>query len=306
MDYISIFSDLNKFEEQLLPFIEIYYNELNKENKELLASINNWEDQTWKNKMKLYLDNYLKTENHFNEKRIEKLLEHFKEKNNKKINFEFNNKIDISELLYEILFIKKNGSHYKKTSESIKFNMIKNIFKELIHIVKLIKSKSKENINTPFEFLLRFYEDQYYFIKIISQDFENIKLSDYAIKELKIKILIYLNKNLNSEYTFELNPLKEEFIDFYENNNNAIIKNNDFFINNNYKANDALNSMFEFVPFKLPNFNFKNDKNSEIEEKQKKKKNYNNINNDDEDDFEDQIHSFSNSSSILEEENNDE
>lgn len=333
MDYDSIFSDLKNFEDQLLTFIEIYYNELNKENKELLISIKNWDEPIWRNKLKLYLENYKEkmkpkdnektakekllenskinnnsseikyNNNHFI--RIEKLLEHFANKDKKKGKLEFNNKVDLSELLYEIHYIKINGKFHTKTSGQINFNMLRSLYKELIQIVKIINSKYKENINTPFEFLLRLYEDQYYFIKYINPDFENIKLNDYATKELKMKILIYLNKNLNSENSFELNPLKEEFISFYENNNNDIIKNSDFFIYNDNKKKDAISSMFEFAPFKLSNFDLKDDKNNESKEEEKRKKIYI-INNDDEDDFEDQVNSFSNNSSISNENNNEE
>jgi hypothetical protein len=41
MDYNKIFSDLKKYEEQLLVFIEIYFNELNKDNKDDLIFTQN-------------------------------------------------------------------------------------------------------------------------------------------------------------------------------------------------------------------------------------------------------------------------
>ena len=283
MDYTTLFSDYNKFEEQLLKFIEIYYNEINKDNKEILFSNPiQKDDTTWKKKIKSYLENFqkkLEEKDTHHKSRISKLLEILEEKSNnnanKIINKEFNIIIDISELLFEIHF--ESSGHVKKSSIQLNKNMTRNIYKELIHIIKLLIHRNKLNKKTNYEFILRFYEDQYYLIKYMTPDFTNVELNDYIKKELKIKILIYLNKNLNSENSFELNPLKEEFIKYDEENNNYIEKDYDFYIKD--KTKDVINSMFEFVPFKLPDYNFINIK----EDKNNKNANISNINEDDKD-----------------------
>ena len=307
MDYTTLFSDYNKFEEQLLKFIELYYNEINKNNKEILFSNPiKKDDIIWKNKIKLFLENFQKNlnpKNTYNKSRISKILDTLEEKshsNSKIINNEFNLILDISELLFEIHF--ERYGHPKKSGIQLNKNMTRNIYKELIHIIKLLINRNKSNKKTSYEFILRFYEDQYYLIKYMTPNFTNIEYNDYINKELKIKMLIYLNKNLNSENSFELNPLKEEFIKYDLENNNYIEKDYDFYIKN--KTKDVIKSMFEFVPFKLPNYNFININ----DDKNNNNKDLSNINEDEKDnisfdsDSEEPISNYSNNLSLSDKE----
>lgn len=308
MDYNKIFSDLKKYEKQLLVFIEIYFNELNKDYKDNLICTQNNSSTNWKNEIKIYLEkNKEKFEqsyhNHFN-KRIEKIVEKIEENKKNDNENEFIFVLDIAEILYDIHYVEINGDFKKKSSNKIKHNMVKHTYKELIQMVRLIYSKYKDKKNVPLEILLRFYENQFYLIKHMKPTFKDITLNNYIEKQLKIRILMYMNQNLNSINSFELNPLKEEFIKYDEENNIDKKINNDFYIKN--KTKDVIKSMFEFTPFKLSDYNFDKqindeDKKDENELKNNEDKKYHNDNSFDED-FEESISSFSNESSIPNEE----
>ena len=309
MDYNEIFSDLKKYEEQLLVFIEIYFNELNKDNKDDLIFTQNNSNINWKNKIKIYLEKSKekfeqKDHKHFN-KRIERIVEKIEENKKNDSENEFIIILDIAELLYDIHYIEINGDIKKKSSNKIKHNMVKQTYKELIQMVRFIYSKYKDKKSVPLEILLRFYENQFYLIKHMKPAFKDIELNNYIEKQLKIRILMYINQNLNSINSFELNPLKEEFIKYDEENNFDKKINNEFYIKN--KTKDVTKSMFEFTPFKLSDYNFdkqtndEEDKKDENEHKNDEDKKYHNDNSFDED-FEESISSFSNESSILNEE----
>ena len=309
MDYNEIFSDLKKYEEQLLVFIEIYFNELNKDNKDDLIFTQNNSNINWKNKIKIYLEKSKekfeqKDHKHFN-KRIERIVEKIEENKKNDSENEFIIILDIAELLYDIHYIEINGDIKKKSSNKIKHNMVKQTYKELIQMVRFIYSKYKDKKSVPLEILLRFYENQFYLIKHMKPTFKDIELNNYIEKQLKIRILMYMNQNLNSINSFELNPLKEEFIKYDEENNFDKKINNEFYIKN--KTKDVTKSMFEFTPFKLSDYNFdkqtndEEDKKDENEHKNDEDKKYHNDNSFDED-FEESISSFSNESSILNEE----
>ena len=305
MDYNEIFSDLKKFEEQLLVFIELYFNELNKDNKDDLIFTQNNSNINWKNKMKIYLEKSKEKfeqndHNHFN-KRIERIVEKIEDNKKNDSENEFIIILDIAELLYDIHYIEINGDIKKKSSNKIKHNMVKQTYKELIQMVRFIYSKYKDKKSVPLEILLRFYENQFYLIKNMKPAFKDITLNNYIEKQLKIRILMYMNQNLNSINSFELNPLKEEFIKYDEENNFDKKINNDFYITN--KTKDVIKSMFEFTPFKLSDYNFdkqtndEEDKKDENEHKNDEDKKYHNDNSFDED-FEESISSFSNELSI--------
>ena len=304
MDYNKIFSDLKKYEEQLLVFIEIYFNELNKDNKDDLIFTQNNSNINWKNKIKIYLEKSKekfeqKDHKHFN-KRIERIVEKIEDNKKNDSENEFIIILDIAELLYDIHYIEINGDIKKKSSNKIKHNMVKHTYKELIQMVRFIYSKYKDKKSVPLEILLRFYENQFYLIKNMKPAFKDITLNNYIEKQLKIRILMYMNQNLNSINSFELNPLKEEFIKYDEENNFDKKINNDFYITN--KTKDVIKSMFEFTPFKLSDYNFDKQTNDEDKKDEKELKNnedkkYNNDNSFDED-FEESISSFSNEPSI--------
>ena len=275
VDFLAL--DLNKFEQQMMHFIEIYYNYLKKEEDKPLSPIRKDGGLDWKNQILTLLDNQIgeNCREGFKSRKeaIKNYLNEATKKN--KVNYEFYMIMDIVELLYEIYFDKKNKNLNKnynrrlkiKSIDHIKKHMSRNICKEIVHL----RNELSHDENPPLEYILRFYEDQYYIIKFMKPSETTVKLNDYITKEIKINIHIYLEKNLNYIKSFELNPLQEEFIQFENNNNkiNDVYKNNNFSINN--KTRDAIKSMFEFTPFKLPkyNFNFKNEEKSIINEDEK-------------------------------------
>ena len=69
-----------------------------------------------------------------------------------------------------------------------------------------------------------------------------VKIDEQFLKEIKVNIHVYLEKNLEYDKSFELNDLIEEFKKFELENK----------------------SIFEFPPLKLPEFNFKKEENIDI------------------------------------------
>jgi hypothetical protein len=275
VDFLAL--DLIKFEEQMLHFIEIYYNYLKNKEEEPLSPLRKNGDLKWKAQIINLLDNKIGKDcrEGFKSRKeaVKKYLDEATKKN--KLNYEFYMIMDIAELLYEIYFDAKNknlNENYNrrikiKSSEHIKKHMSRNICKEIAHL----RNELSHDENPPLEYILRFYEDQYYIIKFMKPSEETVKLNDYVTKEIKINIHIYLEKNLNYIKSFELDPIQEEFIKFENSNNiaNDVYKNYNFSINN--KTRDAIKSMFEFTPFKLPNhtFNLKNEEKSIIKDDKK-------------------------------------
>jgi hypothetical protein len=159
-------------------------------------------------------------------------------------------KMDICETLFEMYCDKKYQKYNKKASEHIKKNICRCIFKELIQL----RNELSHYENPPYEYILRFYEDQYYLIKFMKPANAKVDLSDYIIKDIKINIHLYLSKNFHNENSFELEPLKEEFIKFEELNKIVDYKaNKNIIINNNTKD---VESLFEFTPLKLKKYEF--------------------------------------------------
>ena len=274
VDFLAL--DLIKFEEQMLHFIEIYYNYLKNKEEEPLSPLRKNGDLKWKEQIVKFLDKKIgeNCSEGFKSRKetVKKYLNEATKKN--KLNYEFYMIMDITELLYEIYFDTKNRNINKnynrtikiKSSEHIKKHMSRNICKEIAHL----RNELSHDENPPLEYILRFYEDQYYIIKFMKPNEETVKLNDYVTKEIKINIHIYLEKNLNYLKSFELNPIQEEFINFENRNNksNDVYKNKNFSIN---KTRDAIKSMFEFTPFKLTkyNFNLKNEEESIINDNKK-------------------------------------
>ena len=275
VDFLAL--DLSKFEEQIIQFIEIYYNYLKKEEDKPLSPLRKDGGLKWKEQIVDLLKIKIKENSRegfkARKEAVEKYLEEATKKN--KVNFEFYMIMDIAELLYEIYFDNKNKNLNKnynrgikiKSSEHIKKHISRNICKEIVHL----RNELSHDENPPLEYILRFYEDQYYIIKFMKPSETTVQLSDYITKEIKINIHIYLEKNLNYLKSFELNPIQEEFINFENRNNrtNDAYKNTNFSIHN--KTRDAIKSMFEFTPFKLPKyeFNFKKEEESIIKDDKK-------------------------------------
>lgn len=276
-DFLAL--DLSKFEDQMIHFIEIYYNYLKDEKDDPLSPLRKDGGIKWKEQILKLLNNKIGENSRGGFKARKEAVEIYLNEATKKnkVNFEFYMIIDIAELLYEIYFDSKNKSlnnNYNrrikiKSSEHIKKHISRNICKEIVHL----RNELSHDENPPLEYILRFYEDQYYIIKFMKPSEITVQLSDYVIKEIKINIHIYLEKNLNYLKSFELNPIQEEFINFENKNNriNDVYKNKNFSINN--KTRDAIKSMFEFTPFKLPkyDFNFKNKEESIIKDDEKHK-----------------------------------
>ena len=275
VDFIAL--DLDKFEEQMIHFIEICYNYLKEEKDEPLSPLKTNENLKWKDQIIKLLDKKIGEncrEGFKSRKEVVKAYLNEATKKNK-LNYEFYMVMDIVELLYELYFDSKNQNLIRnynrkikiKSSEHIKKHISRNICKEIVYL----RNELSHDENPPLEYILRFYEDQYYIIKFMKPSENKVELSDYSKKEIKINIHIYLEKNINYIKSFELDPIQEEFIKFENSNNiaNDVYKNNNFSINN--KTRDAIKSMFEFTPFKLPNhtFNLKNEEKSIIKEDKK-------------------------------------
>ena len=274
-DFIAL--DLNKFENQMVKFIEIYYNLLKDEKDEELISLKKnsiiWKDQIIQLLEKKYPEDSpkgLKT-------RKETIKKYLKEiTKNEHLNIEFYMILDILELLYETYFDQNIKKSQKKSNEHIQKHMARCIYRELIEL----RNKLGHDENPSYEFLLRFYEDQYYLIKFMKPTNAKVDLSDYIINDIKINIHLYLSKNLYNKNSFELNPLKEEFIYFEQlNKKNDYNANKNQFINKQTK--ESIESLFTLTPFKLQNYEFNKIELNESSNNNKKK-------NDDDDDDNDE------------------
>ena len=263
VDFLSI--DLNRFEDQMLNFIEIYYNIIKKEEDEPLISIKKEGGIKWKNQIIKLLENYYQeVSQKWIKSRMEAIKDYMEEATKKKkLNIEFYMIMDISEVLFEIYFDKKKPKNQKKSSEHIKKRIAKCIYRELIEL----RNELSHNENPPYEYILRFYEDQYYLIKFMKPENVKVQLSDYIIKEIKMNIHLYLEKNLKNNKSFELNPIQEEFLKFEELNEINEENLNNKYLNKNLtitnETKNEIESMFKFEPFKLPKFNFINQSNEE-------------------------------------------
>ena len=248
-DYLGI--DLNKFEGQMMNFIEVYYNILKEEKEKPLSSFNEKNGKIWNEQIINLLEIKIKEKKrggYINAIEVTKKLLEDAEKNGK-VHLEFFIIMNLVETLFEIYFNIKNPNK-KKSSEHIKKNMARCICREIIEL----RNELSHNENPPSEYILRFYEDQYYLIKFMRPDNPQIELSNYTIKDIKTNIHTNLSINLNNENSFELFPLKEEFINFEKANNINNNQSKNIIINIDRK--EAIKSLFTFTPFKLPKYNF--------------------------------------------------
>ena len=168
--------------------------------------------------------------------------------------------MSVTETLFEI-YVDNKYPKQKKTAESIKKIMSRCIFRELIEL----RNELSHNENPPSELILRFYEDQYYLIKFMKPNDSQVELSNYITQDLKVNIHMNLANNLNNENSFELYPLKEEFIKFES--ENKIKDNNPKNIIINADTKEAIKSLFKFTPFKLPKYQFTNQNNDKEKSK---------------------------------------
>ena len=248
----SLALDLNKFEDQMDKFIEIYYNLLKKGGDEPLVSLKNdaikWKEQIIKLLDDIYTEDSPKSLKIRKKQIKEDLNEAIKKKH---LNIEFYLILEIAEFLYETYFDKIIKKNQKKSNEYIQKNMARCIYKELIEL----RNKLSHDENPSYEYILRFYEDQYFLIKFMKPVNAKFELSDYIIKEIKINIHLYLLHNLYNGNSFELNPLKEELINF-----ELLNKKLDNKVYNNHIINKqtekAIQSLFTFTPLKLTKYEF--------------------------------------------------
>lgn len=255
VDFIA--TDINKFEEQMICFIEAYYNILKEEKDSDLKDIK-YGTKEWYDKIKELLSSF--DDEDGNKKGInlrkEEIIKYLEDVCKTKKKLEFYMVINLVHFLYERYFnIKKKKRNER--NNYIEYNMTRCIYKELINL----RNELSHNQNgfPCFEYILRIYEDFYYLIKFMkpsNYDFK-VKMNETFLREIKMNIHIYLEKNLESDKSFELNSLLEEFKKFEIENN--IIPYKKIKINEKASKDDTINiikSIFEFTPQKLPKFDF--------------------------------------------------
>ena len=271
-DFLAL--DLNKFENQMVKFIEIYYNLLKDKKDEPLVSLQEKGIKWKKQIIDLLEKNYPEDSPKGLKTRLKTIKEYLNDATKKEhLNIEFYMILDIVEFLYETYFDKNIKKNQKKSNEHIQKHMARAIYRELIEL----RNKLSHDENPSYEYILRFYEDQYYLIKFMKPVNAAVELSDYIIKDIKINIHLYLSHNLNNVYSFELNPLKEEFNNFEQLNKKFDNKiNNNQFIN--IQTKEGIESLFTFTPLKLKKYDF-----NKIDLNENSKSNINKKDDDDDD-----------------------
>ena len=265
VDFIA--ADINKFEEQMLYYIEAYYNILKDKDEPNLPNIK-FNIKDWCEKIIQQLDLYF--DNNENKKlnnlRKEVIVNYLKKtKEKKKPKIEFYMVLNIAHILYEIYYTYKRKKKNER-SDRLKYNRTSSIYKE---IIELRNELSHNQNGFILEDILRIYEDFYYLIKFMKPEVSsNVKIDEKFCKEIKENIHIYLEKNLNYDKSFELNELFEEFKQFeFENKKidispKKIINIDEKLLKNNTEK--AIQSLFQFPPKKLPVYDFKKAENLEI------------------------------------------
>lgn len=274
VDFIA--SDINKFEEQMINYIEAYYNIL-KEKDDIDLSNLKIGSKDWCNKIILLLDKYFDNNENkkLNNSRKEGIVNYLKRmKEKKKPKIEFYMILNVAHILYEIYYTFKRKKKNER-SDRIKYNRTSYISKELND---LRNELGHIQSGFPLEDILRLYEDFYYLIKFMKPEANTkVKKDEQFYKEIKENIHIYLEKNLNYDKSFELNELYDEFKKFeFENQKIDITPNKIMNIDEKLLKNDtekAIQSIFEFPPKKLPIYDFKKAENFDINENKNNKEN---------------------------------
>ena len=274
VDFIA--SDINKFEEQMINYIEAYYNIL-KEKDDIDLSNLKIGSKDWCDKIILLLNKYFdnnenKKLNNLRKEGIVNYLKRMKEKKKPKI--EFYMILNVAHILYEIYYTFKRKKKNER-SDRIKYNRTSYIYKELIDLRNELGHIQN---GFPLEDILRLYEDFYYLIKFMKPEANiKVKKDEQFYKEIKENIHIYLEKNLNYDKSFELNELYDEFKKFeFESQKIDITPHKIMNIDEKLLKNDtekAIQSIFEFPPKKLPVYDFKKAENFDINENKNNKEN---------------------------------
>lgn len=274
VDFIA--SDINKFEEQMINYIEAYYNILKEKEDTNLSNIKIG-SKDWCDKIILLLNKYFDNNENkkLNNSRKEGIVNYLKRmKEKKKPKIEFYMILNVAHILYEIYYTFKRKKKNER-SDRIKYNRTSYIYKELID---LRNELGHIQSGFPLEDILRLYEDFYYLIKFMKPEANTkVKKDEQFYKEIKENIHIYLEKNLNYDKSFELNELYDEFKKFeFENQKIDITPNKIMNIDEKLLKNDtekAIQSIFEFPPKKLPIYDFKKAENFDINENKNNKEN---------------------------------
>ena len=211
VDFIA--SDINKFEEQMINYIEAYYNIL-KEKDDIDLSNLKIGSKDWCDKIILLLNKYFDNNENkkLNNSRKEGIVNYLKRmKEKKKPKIEFYMILNVAHILYEIYYTFKRKKKNER-SDRIKYNRTSYIYKELIDLRNELGHIQN---GFPLEDILRLYEDFYYLIKFMKPEANTkVKKDEQFYKEIKENIHIYLEKNLNYDKSFELNELYDEFKKF--------------------------------------------------------------------------------------------
>ena len=274
VDFIA--SDINKFEEQMINYIEAYYNIL-KEKDDIDLSNLKIGSKDWCDKIILLFDKYFDNNENkkLNNSRKEGIVNYLKRmKEKKKPKIEFYMILNVAHILYEIYYTFKRKKKNER-SDRIKYNRTSYIYKELIDLRNELGHIQN---GFPLEDILRLYEDFYYLIKFMKPEANiKVKKDEQFYKEIKENIHIYLEKNLNYDKSFELNELYDEFKKFeFESQKIDITPHKIMNIDEKLLKNDtekAIQSIFEIPPKKLPVYDFKKAENFDINENKSNKEN---------------------------------
>ena len=244
----NLASDLNKFSNQIEKLIGVYYNLLNEDKNEKYFSLKKNECGKWCKQILGLLNYYYKNTEKAAKvvldkiKTIETFYETIKKSKNQCI--EFYIIMHTCQLFFEIYFDKKLS--FKTNAEHNEKHMSRWIAKEIINL----RNEISHNENPSLEFILRFYQDQFFYLKYIKPKNVSFTLDKYALEDIKLNIQIYLAKSIESENSFDLKKNKENHIEKEKNN---ILMNEE----NKQKVKKSIMSLFYDYPLKLPEFKFK-------------------------------------------------
>ena len=264
VDFIA--KDINKFEDQMINYIEAYYSLLKTDKEKDDISNIKIGTKAWCEKIINLLYDYKKNDEKkkLNDEGIDKYLNEIKDSKEPKV--EFYMVINIVHFLYEIYFNYKRKKKNER-SDYIIYKRTRCIHKETI---ELRNELSHIQNRFPMEDILRLYENFYYLIKFMKPENIKVKLDEQFLKEIKINIHIYLEKNLNYDKSFELNELFEEFKNFEIENKiidiapNIPLKLDEKIFKEN--TENIIKSIFEFPPKKLEKYDFIQKKEEDIKE----------------------------------------
>lgn len=231
-----LLKDFKSFEDQLITYIQTYYNLLTEDVIDLKTT-----------EGKNALTNYI-----INNTTPSQYIKAFLEKQK----FEFNTHIAIVQLLFEkyqseLKQIQNDSIKKKQCLESIfSIQMTKVIYKEIINYRNYLAHEhyiSDEHIQ-------RIYEDEYFYLHYINLPIMRNILSEYSIKQLKLNIKNILAVNLTKDQSFSLyyqgyKKLVPEMIDY----SNDINKSRQYL-----KENELIEMYTSYIPKKLFDFEYLN------------------------------------------------